>query len=191
MMGLVDGTSALSPMWPNPFTAVGCHRVSAENIPLLRSAATRVVRLAMFSAPLVTVASQALLPWFVWTPCPHQGLAGTPAQGFGMLCSRGIGMRTGAVLVGKCNGGRVAQAGGSSPLSHNPSASTVGSPWLATPQVPIVVWMLAGALVSPWGSKFPCQQLPGLCAIWLSARSPLVTLPKKPFAMRKLSAISF
>ena len=148
-MGLVDGTSALSPMWPNPLTAVGCHQVSGEHIPILLRSAARVVRSATFSAPPVAVASQALLPWLLCEPCPHQGLAGTPAQGFGMLCSRGIGMRTAPVLVGVCNGGRAAQAGGSSPLRHNPSASTVGSPWLATPQVPMVVWMLAGALVTP------------------------------------------
>src|SRR5229473_2037903 len=103
--------------------------------------------------------------------------------------SPGIGRRTALVLVGTCNGGSAAQAC-ESPTRHNASVSTVGSPWLVTPQVPSVVWMLAGALVSPWGSKLPCQQLPGLLAIWPSARSPLVTLPKKPLSLRKLSATS-
>src|SRR5437879_791440 len=168
-MGLVDGISARSPIWPNPLATVSCHQVSAENIPLLLRSTARVVRAVTFSVPRVAVASQAVLPWLPCDPCPHQGLARTPAQGSGMLCSRGMGMRTAPVLVGACNGGRVAQAGGSSPLRHNPSASTVGSPWLATPQVPMVVWILAGALVTPCGSKFPAQQLPGWLGVGPSA----------------------
>src|SRR5437588_4169936 len=190
MLSHIEGTSAVLSMWLHPLAAVGCHQVSAETSPLLLRSAARVARLATFKAPLGAVTRQAVLPWFVCMLCPHEGLAGTPSQASGMLCSRGMGRRTAPVSVGKCNAGRAAQAGGSSPLSHNPTASTVESPWLATPQVPSVVWMVAGALVSPWGSKFPCQQLPGSCVIWLSARSPLVTLPKKPLSWRKLLATS-
>src|SRR5258708_8603628 len=89
-------------------------------------------RSATVSAPLVEVDNQAVLPWLLCEACSHQGLAGTPAQGSGMLCSRGIGRRTGAVSFGKCNGGRPAQAG-AYPFTHKTTAATLRSPLLATP----------------------------------------------------------
>ena len=64
------------------------------------------------------------------------------------------------------------------------------APWLGTPQVPWVTWRSAGELVTglPLGWKLPCQQLPGRAGREMSARSPLVGLPKNPLCAQRVVA---
>ena len=62
------------------------------------------------------------------------------------------------------------------------------APWLGTPQVACVDWMLGGSLVigAPLVLVLPNQQLPGVFWPLISPASPLVGLPKNPLCVNVL-----
>src|SRR5205809_728986 len=58
------------------------------------------------------------------------------------------------------------------------------APAWTTPHVPLVCCSFSGAVVTPSGSVFSCQQLPGVCRAEISARSPFVGLAKVPLSLK-------
>ena len=91
------------------------------------------------------------------------------------------------------HGGNAAVSPCRNPVAHAtcaPSGLVSGSPEFGTPQVPCVVWIAAGSLVTPAVSVLPCQQLPGFSGLLISARSPFVSFPKNPLPLSLFAVTS-